>query len=141
MPYSTPVKPLVAIFDSADDVIETLARILEDHGFETVIGRIPEIQSGVLDLVAFLGEHDPQVIMFDLPRPYERDLNFLRLLTTSDWLKHRGWVLMTTDDEALKVVWPATDAQPSIIGKPYLPKAVLQAVRTALAGRAVRRDP
>lgn len=61
MPHSPPAQPLVAIFDSADDVVEMLTRLLEEHGFQTVIGRIEEIQSGVLDLVAFLEEHDPQV--------------------------------------------------------------------------------
>jgi DNA-binding NarL/FixJ family response regulator len=138
--HSTRPKPLVAIFDSADDVIERLARVLEDDGFETVTGRMPDIQSGVLDLVAFLDEHDPQVVLFDLPRPYEQHLNFLRLLATSDWLKHRGWVLMAADAPALEVVLKAAELQPSIIGTPYLPQVVLQAVRTALEGPAIWRD-
>jgi len=138
--HSHRTKPLVAIFDSADDVIEMLGQVLEDHGFQTVVGRIAEIQSGVLDLVAFLDEHNPQVILFDLPRPYEQDLNFLRLLTTTDGLKRRGCVLMTTHEEALKVVFRSAVGQPSIIGKPYVPE-VVQMVQTALEGCATRRDP
>jgi CheY-like chemotaxis protein len=138
--HSNRTKPLVAVFDSADDVIEMLGQVLDDHGFQTVVGRIAEIQNGVLDLVAFLDEHDPQVILFDLPRPYEQDLNFLRLLTTTDGLKHRGCVLMTTHEQALKVVFHSADGQPSIIGKPYVPE-VVHLVRTAFEGCAIRRDP
>jgi hypothetical protein len=35
--------PIVAIFNSAVDVIDPLARALEDHGFQTVFGRIAEM--------------------------------------------------------------------------------------------------
>jgi CheY-like chemotaxis protein len=141
VPHSCPVQPLVAIFDSTDEVIEVLARLLEEHGFQTVMGRIDEIQSGVLDLVAFLEEHDPHVILFNLPRPYERHLNFLRLLSTTDSLKRCGCVLMTTHEEALKVAFRRVDEQPSILGKPYVPTAVLQAVRMAFESSGLRRKP
>jgi CheY-like chemotaxis protein len=134
-------RPVVAIFNSADDVIEMLARALEDHGFQTVLGRIAEIQSGVLDLVAFLDEHDPDVVLFDLPRAHEAHLNFLRLLGTTDGLKRRGWILATTNDEALKIVFPPVDVQLSIIGKPELFELVVQAVRQALENTVVRRVP
>ncbi len=130
---------LRAGWDITLDVVETLARLLEEHGFQTVIGRIEEIQSGILDLVAFLEEHDPQVILFDLPRPYEQHLNFLRLLTTTDSLKRRGWVLMTTHEEVLRVAFRSVDGQASIVGKPYVPTAVLQAVQTAFEGRVLGR--
>jgi DNA-binding NarL/FixJ family response regulator len=139
--HSLRAQPLVAIFDSTDEVIEMLARLLEEHGCQTVIGRIEEIQSGVLDLVAFLEEHDPHVILFDLPRPYERHLNFLRLLSTTDSLKRRGWVLMTTHEEALKVAFGSVDGPPSILGKPYVPTAVLQAVHAAFERSALGRNP
>jgi CheY-like chemotaxis protein len=141
MPHSPPGQPLVAIFDSTDETIEIVVRLLEEHGFQTVIGRIEEIQSGVLDLVSFLEEHDPHVILFDLPRPYERHLNFLRLLVTTDSLKRRGWVLMTTHEAALKVALGAVDGLPSILGKPHVPTEVLEAVQTALERSAVGRHP
>jgi CheY-like chemotaxis protein len=141
MPHFTTAQPLVAIFDSMDETIEMLARLLEEHGFQTVIGRIEEIQSGVLDLVAFLEEHDPHVILFDLPRPYEQHLNFIRLLATTDSLKRRGWVLMTTHEAALRVAVGAVGGVPSILGKPYVPTEVLQAVQTALESCALGRNP
>jgi hypothetical protein len=47
MPHPPPAQPVVAIFDSTDETIEMLARLLEEHGCQTVIGRIEEIQSGV----------------------------------------------------------------------------------------------
>jgi hypothetical protein len=130
----------VAIFDSADDVVEMLTRLLEEHGFQTVIGRMEEIQSGVLDLIAFLDEHDPQVIPFDLPRPYERPQ---LPPSPDDGRLAQGAGLRPDDDPrgGAEVAFRSVDGQPSIIGKPYVPTAVLQAVQTASEGRALGSDP
>lgn len=54
--------PLVAIFDSRDDVIEAPRAALEADGFATVTARLAEIQSGTLDLVAFTEAYDPDVM-------------------------------------------------------------------------------
>ena len=66
--------PLVAIFNSRDEVIEAIRSALENDGFETVTARLAEIQNGTLDLVAFIKVHAPDVIVYDLPRPYEAHL-------------------------------------------------------------------
>jgi CheY-like chemotaxis protein len=79
--------PLVAIFNSRDEVIETVRSALENEGFSTVTARLAEIQSGTLDLVAFVEAHDPHVIVYDIPRPYENHWNFLRLLKETSSLK------------------------------------------------------
>ena len=57
MTGSTPIqhvsRPLIAIFNSRDEVIEGLRSALEAEGFVTVTAHLAEIQSGTLDLVAF----------------------------------------------------------------------------------------
>ena len=54
-----------------------------NSGFAVVSAKLSEIQSGVMDLVAFVSEHRPVAIVYDLPRPYEANWNFLRLLRES----------------------------------------------------------
>src|SRR5438093_691002 len=108
--------PLVAIFNSRDEVIEAIRSALENDGFETVTARLAEIQNGTLDLVAFIKVHGPDVIVYDLPRPYENHWNFLRLMKETTSLKDRTWILTTTDKEALEAAVGASDVVEIIVG-------------------------
>lgn len=126
-------RPVVAVLNSADDVIEMLSLALEGAGFATVSARLSEIQSGVMDLVAFVREHRPIAIVYDLPRPYEANWNFLRLLRETAFLNKLGWVLTTLDKAALELaVGPAAVVQ-IVLGKPYGLDDVVAAVRQSLS--------
>src|SRR2546422_6615103 len=128
--------PLVAIFNSRDEVIEAIRSALENDGFETVTARLAEIQNGTLDLVAFIKVHDPDVIVYDLPRPYENHWNFLRLMRETTSLKDRLWILTTTDKEALEAAVGASDVVEIIVGQPYGADDVVEAVHAALGAQA-----
>ena len=128
--------PLVAIFNSRDDVIEIIRASLEADGFATVTARLADIQSGTLDLVAFIDVHDPDVIVYDLPRPYESHWNFLRLMKDTMSLKDRSWVLTTTDKQALEAAVGASDVVEIIVGQPYGAADVVEAVHGALETKA-----
>ena len=62
----------VAIFNSRPDFIEALRVALDANGFSASYAHVADIQSGALDLLAFVREHKPQLVVYDLPRPYER---------------------------------------------------------------------
>lgn len=136
---SPAVHPLVAIFNSRDEVIEAVRSALESEGFSTVTARLAEIQSGILDLVAFIELHDPEVIVYDLPRPYENHWNFLRLLKETSSLKDRAWVVTTTDKEALVAAVGPVSIVEIIVGQPYGASDVVDAVHVALAINAPER--
>ena len=132
--------PLVAIFNSRDEVIEAIRSALENDGFATVTARLAEIQNGTLDLVAFIDVHGPDVIVYDLPRPYEHHWNFLRLMKETTSLKDRTWVLTTTDKQALEAAVGASDVVEIIAGQPYGADDVVQAVHVALGARAPEKS-
>lgn len=131
--------PLVAVFNSRNEVIAAICSALERQGFATVSARLAEIQNGTLDLVAFIDEHDPDAIVYDLPRPYEHHWNFLRLMKDTDSLKDRAWVLTTTDREALVAAVGATDVVEIIIGQPYDADDVVAAVRFTLVREPAKK--
>ena len=139
MTGSTPVsrtsRPLIAIFNSRDEVIGAVRSALEDEGFTTVTARLADIQSGTLDLVAFADEHDPDVIVYDLPRPYENHWNFLRLMKETNSLKDRAWVVTTTDKQALLAAVGAASVVEIIVGQPFGASDVVDAVHVALLTR------
>jgi len=129
----------VAIFNSHAEFIDALREALEREGLTSVTALLAEIQDGTLDLVAFLEAHDPRVIVYDLPRPYERHWNFLRLLKQTHGLRKRAWILTTTDKKALDAAVGASGVIEVIFGEPYGVREVVEAVHHALSDRRPRK--
>jgi CheY-like chemotaxis protein len=127
------LRPVVAVLNSADDVIEVLRVALEGGGFVVVSAKLSEIQSGVMDLVAFVHENRPVAIVYDIPRPYEANWNFLRLLRETESLSRLGWVLTTLNKAALEAAVGPANAVEIVLGKPYSLDDVVGAVRQALS--------
>jgi len=123
----------VAIFNSRPDFIEALRAALEADGFVAHTAHLADIQDGTLDLLAFVHLHEPELIIYDLPRPYERHWNFLRLLKETASLKDVTWVLTTTDKQALEGAVGASGVVQIIFGEPYGVVDVVDAVRKAFA--------
>jgi len=135
----TTTRTPVAIFNSRAEFIDGLREALDHDGLPTATALLAEIQDGTLDLVAFLEAHDPRVIVYDLPRPFERHWNFLRLLRQTDVLRKRTWILTTTDKKALDAAVGASGVIEIIYGEPYGVDEIVEAVRHALAhGRPLR---
>jgi len=122
-----------AIFNSHAGFIHALREALEGEGLATVTALLADIQDGTLDLVAFLETHHPQVIVYDLPRPFERHWNFLRLLKETQGLRKKTWILTTTDKKALDATVGASGVIEVIFGEPYGVREVVEAVRHALS--------
>lgn len=129
----------VAIFNSRAEFIDALRETLDREGLPAATALLAEIQDGTLDLVAFLEAHDPRVIVYDLPRPFERHWNFLRLLKRTDILRKRTWILTTTDKKALDAAVGASGLIEIVFGEPYSIGDVAEAVLRALSdGRPPR---
>jgi DNA-binding response OmpR family regulator len=125
-------KPVIAVFNSSDDTVELLRTFLEEQGFQTVAGHIPDLKKGELDLVTFIQHHAPSVIVYDISPPYDANWTFLRLVRSSEPVRNRRFVITTTNKPALDKLVGATEAI-EIIGKPYDLRQLLAAIRSALA--------
>jgi DNA-binding NtrC family response regulator len=124
--------PMVAIFNSMDELLDVVRLAFEAQGFVTATARLADIQSGALDLIAFVKEHKPVALVYDIPRPYEADCNVLRLLRETDALQHLVWVITTTNKQALERAVPKTNAIEIVLGEPYTVDEVIDAVRKGL---------
>jgi CheY-like chemotaxis protein len=126
------IRPVVAVINSSSDTVDLLRTFLEQEGFQTVVGHIPEIKQGGLDFIDFLERHGPAAIIYDISLPYDANWNFLRLVRSSEAVRELPFILTTTNKPALEQLVGATDTI-EILGKPYDLQQIADAVRSALS--------
>jgi CheY-like chemotaxis protein len=124
--------PVVAIFNSNDDVVEMLRLWLEQAGFVVVSGHIDEVKRGEQRLSDFVEEHEPDVIVYDLVPPYDRSWRFLEHLREAPSLRNRPFVITSTNAaRAAEVVRDAAHVH-EVIGKPYDLDDIVRAAQEAV---------
>ncbi|HEX6479895.1 MAG TPA: hypothetical protein VF043_13710 [Ktedonobacteraceae bacterium] len=125
---SAPQPNVVAIINSNEDVVEAIRLILGDAGFVTIGAHLVDFKKGRRDLVAFLQEHDPRVIVLDIAPPYEENWNFFQLMKNSQAAKGRHFVLTTTNKKILEDLVGKTSTI-ELVGKPFDLDEIVEAVQ------------
>jgi DNA-binding response OmpR family regulator len=126
------LSPLVAIFNASDDTVEMLEQVLHQANFRTANGHVADIKRGELDFVAFMADHEPEVIIWDISPPYEQNWRFFQLLRTSSELRGCGIVVTTTNKQHLDRLAGGDSGAIEIIGKPYDLELIVSAVKAKL---------
>ena len=123
--------PKVAVVNSSEDTVEMLRTLLEREGWETVQGHVDEFKRGRVDFLNFLEVHDPGVIVWDVPPPYDQNWAFLRLVRSSRAMEGRVVIVTTTNKSALERFVGPTDAL-EIFSKPYDVELLVQSLTRTL---------
>jgi CheY-like chemotaxis protein len=126
--------PSIIVFNSSEETIEILKIALEEQGYAVSTGHVADVKKGQLDVIDFVEEHNPDVIIYDVAIPYEENWRFLRLLQSSDALKDVKWVITTTHKKRLEELVGETGEVYEVVGKPYDLTRITNAVKSALAG-------
>ena len=130
---SAPVPaPVVAVVQTSEDIVHLLCDVLTGGGFQPVVGYVPDFREVRQDFAAFLAEHDPVVLIWDIALPYEQNWAYFQQVAQSDAARGRRFVLTTTNKRALETLVGATSAH-ELIGKPYDLDELLAAVHRAVA--------
>jgi hypothetical protein len=129
---STSAPPVVAILNSNDDTVELLRTVLELEGIVVVSAHVSDLRRGQFDFSGFLSEHDPKVVIYDIPPPYDRSWLFFEHLKGLPTMKGREFVLTSTNPARVQQVAKPDQPVHEIIGKPYDLQLITEAVKKAL---------
>jgi DNA-binding response OmpR family regulator len=121
----------VAVINSSEDTVEMLRALLEREGWETVQGHVDDIKRGRTDYLKYLETHDPQVIIWDVPPPYDHNWAFLQLVRSSRAMEDRVVIITTTNKQALERFVGPTDAI-EIFTKPYDVEVLIDTITRTL---------
>jgi DNA-binding NtrC family response regulator len=127
-------RPLIAIINTAQEVIELLQNLFDDEGFATVSIYVPDIKRGRQDLRAFFQEHRPQAVVYDIAIPYVENWQFFQEhVLALGLLPEHCFILTTTNRTVLEMLVGTTTSAIEMIGRPYDLETIVQAVRCAIA--------
>ncbi len=123
---------VIAVINSTIDVVDILEVALQDEGYNTVGGLIPDFKRGQRDLVAFMLEHKPDLIVWDIAPPYQQNVIFLNMVQNMMVMQKVKWIFTTTNKVALAQTSEKIQAF-EIIGKPMDLEVIINLVKKTLA--------
>jgi CheY-like chemotaxis protein len=127
-----PSRPLIAVFNSSDDLVELLRILLENSGFVVVTGHINDLRKGKLDLQSFVTQHKPRAVLYDLIPPYDRQWAFVDHLRQTSPLKEIPFVITSTNAKMAKELAGRSEHVVEVLGRPFEFDQVVAAIRKAI---------
>ena len=85
--------PTVAIVNSTPDAVEMLRHALTGAGFMVVSTFTHDIRDGRVDFEAFMRQHRPRVIVYDVAPPYGRNFQLYEHVRGMPGCEHAHFVL------------------------------------------------
>jgi len=118
----------IAIFNGVADILAIVRDHLTGEGFNVVTGTISDFKKGAVDFVEFMEKHKPDVVVYDIPPPYDQNAKFLRLILDTHSMDKSHLIITTTNKSQLEQVTGEKDAI-EIVGKPYDLELLTRSIR------------
>ena len=126
-------QPVVAVVNTNPDLVELLKARIEAAGFVVLVLQIADIRAG-LDVGSVLAQHDPQVVVYDVVAPYDRNWRFFQHLRETTFTNRR-FVLTAPNADALERIVGRDEKIYEIIDDGADIDVIVQAVRQAARSR------
>jgi len=125
---------VVAIFNTSEDTTDLLRIVFENAGFVVVTAFTNLLRDGKVDLEAFMRQHQPEVIVYDIAVPYEQNWRLFEHIRAAPACEGVSFVLTTTNVKHVRRLAGDLEVH-EIVGKPYDLDEILGALRQARAQR------
>jgi len=130
---------VVAVFNTSEDTTDLLRVVFERAGFVVVCAFTNMLRDGKVDFEAFMRQHRPQVIVYDVALPYEENWRLLQHFRSSPACAGVQFVVTTTNAKHLESLAGAGHQTIyEIVGKPYDLDILVNAVKDAAHARPTR---
>ena len=121
---------VVGVFNTSEDTTDLLRVVLEQAGFVVVTAFTNLLRDGKVDLEAFMRQHQPRVIVYDVALPYEANWRLFQHICEAPASKGVSFVLTSTNIKHLRDLAGDIEIY-EIVGKPYDLEQVVNAVKKA----------
>lgn len=127
--------PVVAVFNTSPDTVEMLRIVLEHEGFVVLGAYTYDLRDGKLDVEAMVRQHTPDVIVYDVAPPYDKNWREFEHMRAMPALRDIKFMITTTNVKHVRDVAGEGPELFEIVGKPYDLGLIVQQVKK-LIGRA-----
>jgi CheY-like chemotaxis protein len=122
---------VIAVINSTPDIVEMLRVAFEHAGFVVVSTFTYLIRAGEVDLEAFIQQHEPQAIVYDIAPPYASNWNLFRHLRQLPALRGRTVVITSTNPTRLRELADVEQEVHEVVEIPYLITHLVETVASA----------
>jgi DNA-binding NtrC family response regulator len=115
-----------------------LRTVLQQAGFVVVSGYTFDLRDGRLDLDAFVRQHHPRVIVYDVAPPYEENWRLFEHVRALDALQGCRFVITSTNPRHLAHLVARDERIYEVVGRPVDLDEIVTAVKEAVRARSTR---
>jgi DNA-binding response OmpR family regulator len=130
--------PVVAVINTSPDIVDMLRLAFEHAGIVVVSAFTHQIREGAVDVEAFVRQHHPGVIVYDIAPPYASNWQMFQHVRSLPALERAKFVLTSTNERHVTELAGRDTRVYEIIGKPFDLDQIVAAVREATRARDTR---
>jgi len=128
----------VAVINTSPDTVELLRRVLHRAGYVVVSGYTFDIREGRLDITAFVEQHRPKVIVYDIAPPYEENWRLFNHVRTLDIMRDTRFVITSVNSTHVAGFLGRDEHVYEVVERPSDLDRIVTAVKEATRARATR---
>jgi hypothetical protein len=121
----------VALINNSEDLLGILQAFLTAEGIPAVIEHLARFKRGEVNIAQFLTAHDPEVVVWDIPPPYDANWAYFQYVRQLPEAQGRQFVLTTTNLVLLHEAAGSDVTAIEAVGKPFDLEDIRRAIRQA----------
>jgi DNA-binding NtrC family response regulator len=129
---------VVAVINTSPDTVDLLRTTLQRAGLVVVSGYTFDIREGRLDIEAFIRQHQPEVIVYDVAPPYDENWRLFEHVRGLAAVQRCRFVITSTNPAHLERLAGRDERIYEVVGRPLDLDAIVTAVKEAVRARPTR---
>ena len=131
-------RSVVAVINTSPDIVEMLRGVLQHAGLVVVSAFTHQIRDGVIDFGAFMRQHNPSAVVYDIAPPYDANWGLFEHLRAHETMAECPVVITSTHAAYVQKVAGHNHRVYEIIGRPLDLDEIVRAVKDAVWSRPTR---